>query len=43
MEENSSFVPRPNGCKIAMVHSLLESATIVKIIHPQVKFVGTFK
>jgi hypothetical protein len=43
MEENSSRVPRPKGCTIAMPQSRLKSATIVKMIHPQVKFVGAFK
>jgi hypothetical protein len=43
LEENSSHVPKANGCTTAMPHSRLESETIVKMIHPQVKFVGTFR
>jgi hypothetical protein len=43
MKENSSLVPTPNGYTIAMPHSCLTTETTVKMIHPQISFVGTFK
>jgi hypothetical protein len=43
MDGNPTLVPTPNDCRIAIPHSRIESAITVKIVDPQVKFMGHFK